>query len=301
MNSVLSATELVAAARLGSSPIRNLDGRGGGASAPSTENGASDMASRCESTMSVVGGAGDLEGEGFDNLQRVAGPSAPAPRACLRQRDLDLVICDGAGLALYQLQMTPSTLSWEQRVISYPPAEVLQGLREHPGWSRRARHLCLASAEVRSCRVPVGVVAAEARAAEARDELEDGEEAIYRLCEAASAGHQTLGKVAARAGRHLRAEVDKARRPSHVPLHRLQKALAEELALGHSVAALCSRAEGFSDSEDESKIANLLCRRLGVLGHRDCFRQLRYGRVVTSATAELLCEALDMAPEQVGL
>jgi hypothetical protein len=296
MNNVISATELAAAAC-----PRTPDGQGGGAAAPPTVNEASDMASRCESTMSVVRGAGDLEGEGFDNLQRVGGPSAPAPKACLRQRDLDLVICDGAGLALYLLRITPTTLSWEQRVISYPSVEELQAVRERPDWPRRARQLCLVPADARSCRVPVGVVAAEARAAEECDELEDGEEAVYRLCEAAAARHQTLGKLAARAGRHLQVEVDKARRPSHVPLYRLQRALAEELALGHSVAALCSRAEGFSDSEDESKVTSLLCRRLGVLGHRDCFRQLRYGRVVSSSIAELLCEVLDMAPEQVGL
>ncbi len=259
------------------------------------------MAARCESTISVALSAGDLEGEGFANLQRVGGPSAPLPVACLRLREMDLVICDGAGLALYSLQITPSTLSWEQRVIFYPPAEELRALREHPHWARWARRLCLTSAEARACRVPVGVVAAEARASEELGELGDGEEAVYRLCEAAAARHQTLGKVAAKAGRHFLAEVEKARRPSHVPLYRLQGALAEELALGHSVGALCSRSEGFSDSRDESKVTNLLCRRLGLLGHRDCNRQLRYARVAPDTSAVLLCEALDVAPEQVGL
>jgi hypothetical protein len=258
------------------------------------------MASRCESTFSIALGA-ELEGAGFNNLQRVGGPSAPPPVAVLRVREMDLVVCDGAGLALYSLRITSSTLSWEQRVISYPPAEELQVLREQPHWARRARRLCLTSAEARVCRVPVGVAAAEARAAEEHGELEDGEEAVYRLCEASAARHQTLGKVAARAGRHFLAEVEKARRPSHVPLYRLQGALAEELALGHSIGALCSRSESFSDSSDESQVTNLLCRRLGLLGHRDCNQQLRYARVAPDSSAVLLCEALDMAPEQVGL
>ncbi|HEY5052143.1 MAG TPA: hypothetical protein VII45_01905, partial [Solirubrobacterales bacterium] len=190
-----------------------------------------------ESTISAARSAGDLEGEGFANLMRVGGPTAPLPLACLRLVEMDLVICDGAGLVLYSLQITPTTLSWEQRVISYPSAGEL---REQPDWARRARCLCLTSADARACRVPVGVVAAEARAVEALGGLEDGEEAVYRLCEAAAARHQTLDKVAARAGRHFLAEVEKARRPSHVPLYRLQAALAEELALGHSAAALCS-------------------------------------------------------------
>lgn len=259
------------------------------------------MASRRESTISVALGAEDLDGEGFANLQRVGGPSAPLPMACVRVREMDLVVCDGAGLALYSLQITSSTLGWEQRVISYPPTEELRGLQVHPHWAHRARRLCLTSAQSRACRVPVGVVAAEARAAEEIGALDDGEEAVYRLSEAAAARHQTLGKVAARAGRRFLADVEKARRPSYVPLYRLQRALAEEIALGHSIAALCSRSEGFSDSRDESKLANLLYRRLGLLGHRDCHRQLRYARVAPYASAVLLCEALDVAPERVGL
>lgn len=281
-------------------PMAPLDARGGGATSIATVGGPSAMATRFESN-SVTLGAGDLDSEALVNLQRVGGPLAPPPVACLRLRELDLVICDGAGLALYSLQITSSTLSWEQRVISYPPAEELRVLREQPHWAQRARRLCLTSAEARTCRVPVGVAAAEARAAEEHGELEDGEEAVYRLCEAAAALHQTLGKVAARAGRHFFAEVEKARRPSHVPLYRLQGVLAEELALDHSIGALCSRSEGFSDSSDESQVANLLCRRLGLLGHRDCNQQLRYARVAPDTSAVLLCEALDMAPEQVGL
>ncbi len=273
----------------------------GGAETSSSVEGMSAMAARCDSTVSVALGAGDLEGEGFANLGRVGGPSVSRPVACLRLRDMDLVICDGAGLALYSLQVTPSTLSWEQRVISYPPVEELQALQEHAHWTRLARRLCLTSADARACRVPVGVVAAEARAAEELGELDEGEEAVYRLCEAVAAHHRTLGKVAARAGRHLLGDIEKARHPSHVPLYRLQRALAEELALGHTTGALCSRSEGFSDSSDESKVTELLFRRLGLLGQRDCHRQLRYARVTPCTSAVLLCEALDMAPEQVGL
>jgi hypothetical protein len=259
------------------------------------------MALRCESTISVALGAEDLKGEAFVNLQRTGGPSAPLPVADLCLAEMDLAICDGAGIALYSLQVTPTTLGWEQRVISYPLAEELRALREHPHWDQWARRLCLASMRARACRVSVGVVAAEARGAEELGALEDGEESVYRLCEAAAARHQTLGKVAAKAGRRFLADVEKARRPSHVPLHRLRGALAEELAFGHSVAALCSRSEGFSDSGEKSKVANRLFRRLGLLGHRESNGKVRYARVASYATAELLCEVLDMAPEQVGL
>jgi hypothetical protein len=86
-----------------------------------------------------------------------------------------------------------------------------------------------------------------------------------------------------------------------VPLHRLRGALAEELALGHSVGAICSRSSGFSDSIDESKVTSLLSRRLGLLGTRDTHKRLRYARVASSETAVLLCEAFDLAPAQVGL
>ena len=165
---------------------------------------------------------------------RVGGPEAPLPIACLRVRDRDLVICDGAGIALYALHMTASTAGWEQRTISYPPEAELRALREHPNWTRRARRLCLTSAQARACRVPVGVVAAEARAAQELGDLYDGEEAILRLSEAAAAILQSSGKQAAKAGRLLMADIERARRPSHVPLYRLQGALAEELALGHS-------------------------------------------------------------------
>jgi hypothetical protein len=241
-----------------------------------------------------------LEGEALANLQRVGGPAVPLLLASLRVREADLVLCDGAGLALYSLQITPSTLGWEQRVVSYPPRAELRSVREHSDWPRRAREICRSSA-ARVCRVGVGVVAAEARAAEQLGELHDGEEGVYRLCEAAAARHRALGKDAAKAGRALLADVERSRHPSHVPLHRLQGALAEELAFGHSVGALCSRSERFSESGDEAKLASLLCRRLGLLGHRDAKRRMRYARVASAATAELLCEALDVAPEEVGL
>lgn len=278
--------------------------RRGGAPTPLSVQGASEMASRCESTSAVVVGGEpvtDLEGVSFEHLLRVGGAEAPNPLAWLRVRDRDLVVCDGAGIVLYFLRVTSTTAGWEQRTISFPPVPVLRALCDHPNWARRARRLCLTSVQARVCRVQVGVVAAEARAAEDLGDLYDGEEAVYRLSEAAGALLQSSGKDAAKAGRIFMADVDRARRPSHVPLHDLQRAFAEELALGHSVAAICSRSPGFSDSTEESKVTGLLCRRLGLQGTRDCQKRLRYSRVATADTAELLCEALDIAPEQVGL
>jgi hypothetical protein len=262
------------------------------------------MAPRCESTSAVVIGGepvADLEGTAFGHLLGVGGPEAPRPLACIRVADRDLVICDGAGIVLYSLRITPTTVGWEQRAVSYPPVQVLGELRQHLDWARRSRRLCHTSAQVRACRVPVGVVAAEARAAEDLGDLYDGEEAVYRLSEAAAALLQGAGKQAAKAGRIFMADVDRAHSPSHVPLHRLRRALAEELALGHSVAAICSRSPGFSDSTEESKVTNLLCRRLGLLGAQDCNKRVRFARVAAADTAVLLCEALDVAPEQVGL
>lgn len=278
-------------------------GRGGALPLTSVQ-GASAMAPRCESTSAVaIGGepVTDLEGVSFEHLLRVGGLAAPRPLGRLRVRERDLVICDGAGTVLYSLRITSTTARWEQRTISYPPAHVLRALREHPDWARRTRRLCLTSAQARACRVPVGVVAAEARAAEDLGDLYDGEEAVYRLSEAAAALLQSAGKDAARAGRIFMADVERARRPSHVPLYRLQGALAEELALGHSVVAICSRSPGFCDATEESKVKGLLCRRLGLQGTRDHQKQFRYSRVADVDTAELLCEALDLAPEQVGL
>ena len=262
------------------------------------------MTQRCESTRAVAIGTeplSDLDGMPFERLLRVAGPEAPLPVACLRLRDRDLVICDGAGIALYTLYLTARTAGWEQRTISYPSVAELRALREHPRGARRARRLCRNPALARSCRVPVGVVAAEARAAEVLGDLYDVEAAIYQLSEAAAAILQASGKQAAKAGRILLADVERARRPSHVPLYPLQRALAEELALGRSVGAICSRSPRFSDSPEESTVTSLLCRRLGLLGTRDDRKRLRYARVASAETAELLCEALDLAPEQVGL
>ncbi len=278
---------------------------GGGGAAPFIGvQGASAMAQRCESTGAVaIGGKplADLEGQPLKHLLAVGGREAPPPLAWLRVRDRDLVICDGAGLVLYTLRLSPTTAAWEQRTLSYPPAAQLRALRDHPNWAQRARRLCLTSAQARACRVPVGVAAAEARAGEALGDLYDGEEAILRLSEAAAAILQTSGKEAAKAGRLLMADIERARRPSHVPLYRLQGALAEELALGHSVGAICSRSPSFSDSADESKVTSLLCRRLGMQGSRDARGRLRYARVASAETAELLCEALDLAPEELGL
>jgi hypothetical protein len=276
----------------------------GGAASLASVKGVRAMTSRCESTSAVAIGTEsvtDLEGAAFEHLLSAAGPGAPAPLACLRISDRDLVICDGAGVVLYSLLVTATTAAWEQRTIAYPPAPVLGALSEHAEWDRRARRLCFTSDQARVCRVPVGVVAAEARAVDSLGHLDDGEEAVYRLSEAAGAILQSSGKDAAKSGRILMADVERARRPSHVPLHCLRRALAEELALGRSVGAICSRSPGFSDSIEESKVSALLCRRLGIQGTRDCQRRLRYSRVVSAETAVLLCEVLDVAPEQVGL
>lgn len=287
----------------GTRPRRRIEEEArGGAQVVTSVQGA--MASRCESTDAVAIGAGPLsglEGVRLERLMRVAGREGRVALAGLRVRDRDLVICDAAGVANYRLCLTPTTAAWEQRTVPYPPRAVLRALHEHPNWARRARRLCLTSAQARSCRVQVGVVAAEARGAEERGDLYDGEEAVLRLSESAAAILQTYGKEAAKAGRLLMADIERARGPSHVPLYRFQAALAEELALGHSLEAICSRSPGFSDSEQESRVTSLLCCRLGLQGTRDARRCLRYARVASSETAVLLCEALDFAPKQVGL
>jgi hypothetical protein len=302
MSSTTSAPSLATPSLGADVPTLSPAGAGrGGAETPAGVGMASTMGTRCDSTVSAVPGVIDSEGEGFANLRRVGGSSAPLPLACLRLREMDLVICDGAGIALYSLQVTSSTLRWVQRVVSYPPIEDLRVLQEDPRWAWRARILCMTAADAHTCRAPLGIVAAEARAAEELGELDDGEEAVYRLCEAMAARHQASGKVAAKAGRHLLGEIEKARYPSHVPLYRLRRALAEELALGHTIEALCSRSEGFSESNDERKVGELLFRRLGLLGQLDHHRRPRYARVASCASAVLLCEALDISPEQVGL
>ncbi|MBS1860435.1 MAG: hypothetical protein JSS68_01865 [Actinobacteria bacterium] len=258
--------------------------------------GASAMAERCETPGAVA-----IEGMSLEHLTAVGGPRSPLPLAALRIRERDLVICDGAGLVHYLLRFGAGSAGWEQRTLSYPPLAGLRAIRRHPDWPRWARRLCLGSPEARSCRVAVGVVAAEARAAEEVGDLHDGEGSVLRLSEAAAAILQGSGREAAKAGRLLMDDVDRARRPSHVPLFRLQAALAEELALGHLPAALCSRSPGFSDCADESKVVSLLCRRLGLQGTRDSHGRLRYARVAGAEVATLLCEALDLPPGQVGL
>lgn len=273
----------------------------GGAPCASPVQGSSPMPTRCESTLPAPAAEAGLEGDALEHLMRVGGPSAPLPMAELRVRERDLVICDGAGVALYSLRITPTALGWEQRTVSFPPEPELWALREHPQWAKRARRICATSSEARSCRVGVGVVAAEARAAETLAELYDGEESIYRLSQAGAAVQMASDKVARKSGRLMLADIERARYPSHVPLYRLQGALAEELAFGHSVGALCSRSEGFSASTDESSVTNLLCRRLGLLGTRDMHKRVRFARVAPHEVAELLCEALDLAPEAVGL
>lgn len=280
------------------------DGGGGGTASGAYVQGLSAMTPKRESASAVMidpEPVADLDDASFEHLMRVGGPQTPTPLAELRVRDRDLVICDGAGIVHYSLRFTSTTVGWEQRAISFPPRPVQRALREHPTWARRARQLCRTSTQVRVCRVQVGVVAAEARAVEELSLLCDAEESILNLSEAAGAVVQSSGGDGAKAGRNFLAEVNRARRPSHVPLFRLQRLLAEELALDRSVAAICSRAPGFSDSDDVSKVSNLLYRRLGLLGARDCHGRLRYPRVAAADTAELLCQALDIAPEQVGL
>lgn len=274
----------------------------GGARATKPVQRASAM-TRGSTTMSAIGQqpVADLEGKAFENLLRVGGPGAQLPVACLRIADRDLVICDGAGVVLYTLQLTATTASWQQRAVSYPPEAELRQLREHPHWAERARDLALTSTDAHVSRVAVGVVAAEARGAQELGELFEGEESVYRLSEAASALLQSSGKQAAKSGRLLMADVERARYPSHVPLRRLQGALAEELAFGHSVAAICSRSPWFSESAEERKVRTLLCLRLGIQGTFSRHGLQRYSRVATTETAELLCEALDLAPERVGL
>jgi hypothetical protein len=301
----MATAQTVTKPRAGSDgPLPGAGKDQGGADASTNVRGASPMAQRCESMSAVAIGVeplSDLEGMSFERLLRVAGPQAPLPVACLRLRERDLVICDGAGIVLYTLHLSARTAGWEQRTICFPAEPELRALREHPSGARQARRFCRNPALARSCRVPVGVVAAEARAAEEIGDLYDGEEAIYRLSEAAAAILQSSDKQAAKAGRILLADVERARHPSHVPLYRLQGALAEELAFGHSVSAICSRSPRFTDSLDERKVTSLLCRRLGLLGTRDDRKRLRYARVASAETAEVLCEALDLAPEQVGL
>ncbi|HVX34026.1 MAG TPA: hypothetical protein VHA80_12880 [Solirubrobacterales bacterium] len=251
--------------------------------------------------MPDVEAPGDPDGSSLEHLARVAGPGAPPPLARLRVRERDLVICDGAGIALYTLTLGARSAGWEQRAISYPAAAGVRAIAERPDWDRRARRLCRHPDLSRACRVPVGVVAAEARVAAEVGDLEDGEEAVYRLTEAAAAMLQVSGKEAAKAGRALMEGVGRARRPSHVPLRRLQEALAEELALGRSPAALCSRSPGFSDSPDEGAVVSLLYRRLGLQGTLDTHGRRRHARVATAEIAVVLSEALDLAPEEVGL
>lgn len=277
---------------------------GSGAGRRPGVKGVSAMAQRCESTSAVAVGSrplADLEGLPFERLARIAGPEAFAPLASLRVRERDLVICDGAGIVLYSLRLTAKTAGWQQRAIAYPPEAELALLAQCPDWARRARRLCLTSAQVRVCRVAVGAVAAEVRGLEELDVLEGGEAGILRLSEAAAAVLQSGKAESAKAGRALRAEIERSRGPSHVPLHRLQGALAEELALGRSVGAICSRSPRFSDSSIEGKVIDLLCRRLGIQGTSDFAGRMRYARVASAEMAGILCETLELAPWQVGL
>jgi hypothetical protein len=147
----------------------------------------------------------------------------------------------------------------------------------------------------------VGVVVAEARAADAYAQFSDTEETIYRISEAAAARHLATVGWRAKPARKLQDEVTKARHPSHVPLYPFQRALAEEIALDRTFSAVCSRSERFTQGDEGKTTPNELCRALGLLG-RDAGKGLkRFARVAPYPLAEALCEALDMAYEEVGL
>lgn len=236
--------------------------------------------------------------DALEALSRVAGPNGSRPRACLCVRAKDLLVCSASGVALYTLRIGRTALGWEQRVLAFPPPPALQRIVECADWTRSARAALETSPEVRCCRVPVGVVAAEARSVEAQGELTDGEEGIFRLSLAAAARHRTLGFDSAKVGELMTARVEEARRPNFVPLLPFQRALAEDLALGRSLRGICSRSSHFETSA--SVTTDRLCRALGLVGKRER-GQMRYARVASDVVATHLCDALDMAPEEVGI
>jgi len=271
----------------------------------------------------VVQGRGDTQRE--DAARRRLGSAiaicGPAPSAALRVREMDLALLSASGLVHYQLSVTPTTLRWEQRVVAFPPQEMLDLLCRRRSWERAVRAVCaqapsptvgvgraLFRVESRICRVPVGVVAAEARACERFLGVRDAEEAVYRITLAAASTHlaglgdtKAVRKAARKAGRKMLGDVKRSRFPSHVPLLPFQRALAEELALGRSIDGICSRAETYCDSDGEPKKTTDLFRHLGISATRDEGSRPRYARVAPHAIAAALCTALDVAPEEVGL
>jgi hypothetical protein len=260
------------------------------------------MPSTCETTRSAAEHGSRAEGDALANLEQAVGAAAPPLLAQARVREFDLVVCGGSGIAHYTLRIGPTVLGWQQRAIAYPPADVLASIYGSGSWAQRARRLCRLHREARSCRVPVGVVAAEARAADAYAQLGEAEETIYRISEAAAARHLAAVGWRAKPARKLQADIEKARHPSHVPLHPFQRALAEEVALDRTFSAICSRSERFTRDGGEKTTPNELCRALGLLGRDTGNGQpKRFARVASYPVAEALCEALDMAYEEVGL
>jgi hypothetical protein len=245
--------------------------------------------------------APDITGDALQALERAVGASAPPPRAALAVRERELVILSGAGLVLYSLALTPTRSGWEQRLLAFPPAPLVRELGERARWATGVRELCLRSPAARTCRVPVGVVAAEARGWEEAGEGPGLEDGVYDLSLSVAAIQRAAGARAAKAGRALAERVEQARRPSHVPLRPLQLVLAEEVAFGRSLAALCSRSEHFARAAQSGAATSALCRGLGLQGTRVGLGELRYARVAPAQLAEALCAALDMAPEEVGL
>lgn len=254
-------------------------------------------------------------------LESAIAAYGPAPSAALRVREMDLALLSASGLVHYQLNVTSTTLRWEQRVVAFPPREMLDLLCRSRSWERAVRAVCaqapsptvdvgraLFRVESRICRVPVGVVAAEARACERFLDVHDAEEAVYRISLAAASTHlagqgdmKSTRKAARNAGRKMLADVKRSRFPTHVPLLPFQRALAEELAMGRSIDGICSRAETYCDSEGEPKKATELYRHLGISATRDEGSRPRYARVAPHGIATALCAALDLAPEEVGL
>lgn len=252
------------------------------------------------------------ESDALARLDRAVGRPGSPVLAELRVRSMDLTLCSAAALAVYMLRITPTCLGWEQRLVAYPPEALVESIQHLRGWADCTRRVCglpdgrmavvgrsSFDIDLRACRVPTGVVAAEARACEEFFDVYDAEEGVYRISLAAASIHLTKGKYAAKGGRQMLADVTKARHPSHVPLYPLQRALAEEVAMGRSLDALCSRSEAFSSNGKSP--AHHLFRKMGVAGTRDCKKSVRYARVAPYKVAADLCAVVDIAPEEVGL
>lgn len=251
----------------------------------------------CDTRRDELGGA--AAEKALANLARVAGPDAPDLVASLRLPEMDLVVRSGAGIALYTLRWGSEALSWEQRVLAFPAEAELQLVYDSADWARRARESCF-STGARACRVSAGVVAAEARILEQHGVLPAGEASVYALSLGAASTQIAHAGSRSKPGRKMIADVKAARCPSHVPLLPLQRALAEEMALGRSLQAICSRSEHF-DPERYGSATNQFCRALGLLWTRDSTKRKRFARVAPSSLAEKLCEALDLCPQEVGL